>query len=230
MTNNVNMMDKIAVHQQIISDLEGRYTTKKYDKNRKVSQLDLNVLYEVLRLSPSSINSQPWKFIVLETEQAKQRMFDTFADKFPANREHILTCSHVILFAYNPNYSRGDYEKVIEQDIKLLRTKLSDKEQAFAKYAFVEMNTDEKGNNKAWTKAQTYIALGNALHTLARLKIDSTPMEGIDSVRVEQTFAEELAGYRCELALAIGYHDSEGDFNAKLAKSRLQKESVLTVI
>lgn len=230
MINDVNLLDKIGVHQQILSDLEGRYTTKKYDKNRKVSQLDLNVLYESLRLSPSSINSQPWKFIVLESEQAKQRMYDTFTDKFQFNREHILACSHVILFAHNPSYNKSDYEKVVDTDISLARTPKEGKEQAFAKYAFVELNTDERGENHAWTKAQTYIALGNALHTLARLKIDSTAMEGIDSSKVEQTFAEELEGFRCELALAIGYHDCEEDYNAKLAKSRLDKKTVLKVI
>ena len=37
---------------------------------------------------------------------------------------------------------------------------------------------------------------------------------------VEQAFANELDGYKCEVALAIGYRHEE-DFNAKLPKSRL---------
>jgi nitroreductase/dihydropteridine reductase len=31
-------------------------------------------------------------------------------------------------------------------------------------------------------------------------------MEGIDVEAVNEEFKEELAGYRCEVALAIGYH------------------------
>ncbi|MEJ6080476.1 nitroreductase family protein, partial [Vibrio sp. 1-Bac 57] len=72
----------MTAHEQIITDLEKRYTAKKYDSSKKVSQQDLDVLYQALRLSPSSINSQPWKFIVIESDAAKQRMFDTFANKF----------------------------------------------------------------------------------------------------------------------------------------------------
>ncbi len=76
-------------------------------------------------------------------------------------------------------------------------------------------------------KAQTYIALGNTLHTLAHLHIDSTPMEGIDSEMISKEFAEELDGHICHVALAIGYHDETMDYNAKLPKSRLAIEDML---
>ncbi|TEW56503.1 NAD(P)H-dependent oxidoreductase [Psychromonas sp. RZ22] len=220
----------MTTHEHIINDLESRYTTKKYDKTKKVPQKDLNVLYEALRLSPSSINSQPWKFIVIESDAAKQRMHDSFANKFQFNQPHVFTCSHIILFAHNPAYTRNDYEKVVDKGIADKRTKLEDKESAFGGYVFAEINTDEQGINEAWTKSQTYIALGNAMHTLARLKIDSTPMEGVDSELISEIFAEELGGYQCHVALAIGYHDEAEDYNNKLAKSRLAMKDVLTVL
>lgn len=217
-------------HQQIINDLKDRYTAKKYDKNKRVSAEDLAVLYEAMRLSPSSINSQPWKFIVIESDAAKQRMHDSFANKFQFNQPHILSCSHIILFAHNPAYTRADYEKVVDKGILDKRTKPADKAQAFGGYVFAEINTDEKGNNETWTKSQTYIALGNTMHTLARLKIDSTPMEGVDSELISEIFADELDGHECHVALAIGYHDQVEDYNLTLAKSRLAMKDVLTVI
>ena len=72
-----------------------------------------------------------------------------------------------------------------------------------------------------------YIALGNALHTLARLKIDSTTMEGIDSELIGEIFAKELDGHECHVALAIGYRDNQEDYNAPLPKSRLDMDSVV---
>ncbi len=68
--------------------------------------------------------------------------------------------------------------------------------------------------------------MGNTLHTLARLKIDSTPLEGIDIDLVAEEFKEELDGYQCDVALAIGYQHPEKDFNAKLPKSRLSPEKI----
>ena len=214
----------------IIEDLQWRYTSKKYDAGRKIPEEDLQVLFEAMRLSASSINSQPWKFIVIESEEARQRMYDTFVEKYHFNRPHILDASQIILFAHNPHYTREDYAKVVDKGIEDGRTKAEDREKAFGSFVFAQMNTDENGDTSAWTKAQTYIALGNTLHTLARLRIDSTALEGIDSPRVEEAFKKELGGYHCHVALAIGYHHPEEDFNAALPKSRLKLDDILVRI
>ena len=214
----------------IIADLEKRYTAKRYDSSKHISQQDLDVIYEALRLSASSINSQPWKFVVIESESAKQRMYDTFANKHQFNLPAVMACSHIILFAHNPAYSHEDYEKVVDQGIEDGRTKAEEREAALGAFAFVELNTDEAGSTSAWTKAQTYIALGNMLHVLARLNIDSTTMEGIDSELIGEIFKQELDGYQCDVALAIGYHHPDEDYNAKLPKSRLAMVDVIQVL
>jgi len=211
---------------QIINDLNWRHTVKKYDANKKIPKEDLQVLYEAMRLSASSINSQPWRFIVIESDEAKKRMSNTFKNKFQFNQPHIFESSQVILFAHNPRYTRENYAEVVDKGIEDGRTKPEDREGAFGGFLFAELNTDEHGNTAPWTKAQLYIALGNVLHTLARLKIDSTPMEGIDSDLVNQEFKKELGGYQCEVALAIGYQHAD-DYNAPLPKSRRSLESVL---
>ncbi|ABV87830.1 nitroreductase family protein [Shewanella pealeana] len=214
----------------IIADLQSRYTTKRYDASKRIPQADLDVIYQAMNLSASSINSQPWKFIVIESDEAKQRMHDTFANKFQFNQPHIKSASHIVLFAHNPKYTREDYAKVIDKGIADGRMGVEDREQAFGAFAFVELNTDESGNNAAWTKSQAYLALGNTLHTLARLGIDSTTMEGVDNELIGEIFKEELGGYQCDVALAMGYHDSEEDYNAPLPKSRLAMKDVVRVL
>lgn len=214
----------------IIDDLSKRYTAKHYDAGKRIPAEELEIIYEALRLSASSINSQPWKFVVIESDAAKQRFHDTFANKFQFNQKHAKLASHIILFAHKTHYQRDDYAKVVDQGVMDGRTALEQREQAFGAFAFAELNTDEQGNTAAWTKAQTYLALGNVMHTLARLGIDSTPMEGVDSEMIRELFAQELEGYQCDVALAMGYRDLEADYNAPLAKSRLPREQVLTVL
>ena len=213
----------------IIDDLLWRKTTKKYDASKKVSEEDLEVLFEAMRLSASSINSQPWKFVVIESDEARQRMHKTFSRMHEYNQPHVVESSQFILFAHNPRYTRNDFDKVVDQYIEDGRVKPEDREKAYGAVKFIELNTDEAGNTATWTKAQTYIALGNTLHTLARLKIDSTPIEGIDTELVNEEFKKELDGYQCDVALAIGYHH-EDDYNAKLPKSRLNFDDVLVRI
>ncbi|RHW76627.1 nitroreductase family protein [Colwellia sp. RSH04] len=215
------------MNNPIINDLKWRRTTKRYDATRKVSQQDLSIFLEAIRLSASSINSQPWRFIVIESDEAKGRMDKTFVNMHHYNRPHVFDSSHIILFAYNPKYTRDDYAKVVDKGIADKRVLPENREGAFAVYSFAETNTLADGDTSAWTKAQTYIALGNALHTLARMRIDATPLEGIDITLVNEEFKTELAGYQCDVALAIGYHHPDDDFNAKLPKSRLNFEDVI---
>lgn len=217
------------MNNPIIDDLLWRKTTKKYDANKKVSEEDLEVLFEAMRLSASSINSQPWKFVVIDSDKAKERMNKTFVNMHAYNQPHVFESSQIILFAHNPRYTRNDFDKVVDQYIKDARLKAEDREKAYGAFGFAEMNTDETGSTESWTKAQTYLALGNTLHTLARLRIDSTPIEGIDADLVNEEFKKELDGYYCDVALAIGYHHDD-DYNAKLPKSRLSMDSVLVRI
>ncbi|PCI66318.1 MAG: NAD(P)H-dependent oxidoreductase [Piscirickettsiaceae bacterium] len=218
------------MNHPIIDDLLWRHTTKRYDAKRKIPEKDLGVLFEAMRLSASSINSQPWKFIVIESDEAKNRMSKTFAHMHQYNQSHVFDSSQIILFAYNPRYTRDNFAKIVDKGIADKRVKPDVREAAFGVFSFAEFNTDEAGNTSFWTKAQTYLALGNTLHTLARLKIDATPMEGIDIHLVNKEFETELDGYQCDVALAIGYHHPEEDFNAKLPKSRLSLDNILVRI
>jgi nitroreductase/dihydropteridine reductase len=214
----------------IINDLQARHTVKGYDPTKKVSADDIATLCEAIRLSPSSINSQPWRFIVIQSDEAKQRFSDSFANMYQFNQAHATNASHIILFAHDPYYTREKYAKVVDQQIADGRLKPESRESGFGGYVFAETNTDDSGYNGAWTKAQTYLALGNAMHSVARLGIESTPMEGVDTGLIGEIFSEELDGFVCEVALAIGYHDEEKDYNALLPKSRLAMKDVLSII
>lgn len=219
---------KASVGTQIIEDLSNRYTSKAYDKTKRVSAEDVATIEEVLRLSPSSINSQPWKFIVIKSDEAKQRLASTFK-KYKFNQPHATNASEIILFANKVHYSKEDFKKRLDASMAAGRMNQKGYDNMLKKaFGFAEMVADENGNNSHWTKAQSYIALGNVLHTLARLNIDSTPMEGVDADEIQKEFAKELgADYECTFALAIGYHNDGKDYNRKLPKARLAKEDVI---
>tara|TARA_Y100001956_G_scaffold47156_1_gene45881 strand:+ start:6162 stop:6821 length:660 start_codon:yes stop_codon:yes gene_type:complete len=215
----------------IINDLNTRYTAKKYDATKRISADDIQVIKEALRLSASSINSQPWKFIVLESDDAKQRFHDTFANKHQFNQPHAKEASHTILMAYDPKFTKEKYAKRVDAEVTSGHLPEDRYHMMLdGAYGFAEANTDENGFNGTWTKAQVYIALGNLLHTLARLGIDSTPMEGVDPELIGQIFEQELDGHVCEVALAIGYHQDGEDYNHGLPKARMHMDDVIEVL
>jgi len=64
----------------IVELVRTRYTTKHYDPARRISDRDIADLMEVLRLSPSSVNSQPWHFFVTGTDEGKARVMPAVLD------------------------------------------------------------------------------------------------------------------------------------------------------
>ncbi|MBJ3816488.1 NAD(P)H-dependent oxidoreductase [Shimwellia pseudoproteus] len=214
----------------IIRDLNTRYTVKKYDPDKRISAEDMAVIKEALRLSASSINSQPWKFIIIESDEAKQRLHDSFVNKHQFNQPHAKAASHTILFAYDPRFTKEKFSTRVDAEVSSGHLPADRYDAFMGAYAFAEANTDAKGDNGHWTKAQLYLALGNTLHTLARLGIGSTAMEGVDAEMLTELFKEELAGHICEVALAIGYHKDGEDYNYGLPKARLPAQAVITVI
>ncbi|CAH0535634.1 Major NAD(P)H-flavin oxidoreductase [Vibrio stylophorae] len=214
----------------IIRDLNVRYTTKKFDADKHISHEDMAVIEEALRLSASSINSQPWKFIILASDDAKQKFHDTFANKHQFNQPHAKAASHTVLMAYDPYFSKDKFAKRVDAEVSSGHLPAEMYDTFMGAYAFAQANTDETGFNGNWTKAQVYIALGNLLHTLARLGIDSTPMEGIDSELIGETFKDQLDGHICQVAVAIGYHKDGEDYNHGRPKARLPLEAVVTTL
>ena len=216
--------------EQIIKDLNSRYTVKKYDETKRISAEDIEIIKEVLRLSPSSINSQPWKFIIIESDEAKQRLHDTYANNYQFNQPHAKTASHTVLLAYDPKFTKDKFRKRVDAEVSSGHLPADMYDTFMGAYAFADSNTDDTGFNGNWTKAQLYLALGNIMHALPRMGIDSTPMEGVDAALIGEIFKEELGGYVCEVALAMGYHKDKEDYNFGKPKARLAAEDIITVI
>jgi len=148
-----------------------RYATKKFD-GRPVPEKVVNEILEYVRFAPSALNLQPWKIKVVTDRKQK-------ADLKPAafGQEQITTCSHLLVFCADP-----DYDILIRRLEKLLeenhvpgetRSMIVQMAQEFAG----RMSPEQK---LAWSMAQTYLALGNALNGAKSLGIDSCPMGGFD--------------------------------------------------
>ena len=187
-----------------------RYTTKKYDSTKKISDELVDDLKEILHLSPSSINSQPWRFTFISDENLKEGL----AKVSMHNEEKVKQASHIVVFSVIDNV--GLFEKQIAENLP---------EAAIAYYnKNIKPGTDEQ--IKAWMTNQVYLALGFFLSAAASLGIDSTPMEGINAAEYDRVLKPH--GYRTLFAVALGYRDAD-DFNQPdiKAKSRIELDKVV---
>ena len=82
-----------------------RYTTKAYDASKKIPKEQFEKLLEILRFSPSSVNIQPWHFLIAETDEAKQRIAAGLTGSYAYNAAKVLNSSHTLVFCRRTDIS-----------------------------------------------------------------------------------------------------------------------------
>ena len=192
----------------IIKLLQSRYTTKVYDPSFRLSEEQLAIIKEVLRLSPSSINSQPWVFELIEDEALKS----VLAEESRSNLERVKQASLLIVF-----YTYRDVETFIKERIDI-------QEALVQTYFHNYVASQGREAIQAWQTHQVYIALGVLLTSLASMGLDSTPMEGINVDKYDEILGREK--YRPVLAVLVGRH-AEDDFNHPSRKNKQRRDDVI---
>ncbi len=192
---------------------KSRYTTKKYDPNGKIADETIEQLKEIIRLSPSSINSQPWKFTFIPDAETKNKLSKVSYH----NEEKVKDASHVIVFSVIENVE--DFEK---WNLSLLPERSG---------SYYNRMVKPKGEAeiKSWLSCQVYLSLGFFLSACANMGIDSTPMEGIQIGEYDRILKQD--GYKTLFAVAIGYRDKD-DVNqpSVTPKFRLDMDNVIRTI
>ena len=164
---------------EILQTLRERYTTKVYDPTFDLSDEQLSQIREILRLCPSSLNSQPWAFQLIGRGELKDRL----AEVSFINEERVKDASHLlVIYVY----------REVDVFTKERTASLSESAQAFFRSAILSRGDE---GVQDWMRRQAYIALGVLL-------IDSTPMEGIQLDEYDRLLGQ--AKYRPVLAVSLG--------------------------
>jgi nitroreductase/dihydropteridine reductase len=148
-----------------------RYATKKFDR-KKIPEAKINELIELVRFAPSALNLQPWKIKIVIDQKVKDQLK---AAAF--GQEQVTTCSHLLVFCADP-----DYDDLMKRlDNLLQKNKVpDDARKIILGMASQFVTTMSPEQRFAWSQAQTYLALGNALNGAKALGFDSCPMGGFN--------------------------------------------------
>lgn len=204
-----------------------RHTSKAYDNTKKIPSETLDRLLEVLRLTPSSINMQPWTFIVAQSDEAKQNIAKAMPEPFAYNVPKILNASEVIVFSAKTEIDEQHLDQILnhEELAGRFRTPESKQAQKNTRLNYVELYKSQK-IIEPWVDNQIHIALGSALISASAEGVDATPIGGFDNVLLDEVLSLSALGLRSVVIMALGYRSTE-DFNADLPKARLSKEAVI---
>ena len=82
---------------EILDILRSRYTTKTYDSTFHLSDKQLEDIKEMLRLCPSSINSQPWAFELIGDRETKSLLPRTRTPTKTASSKPVTSSSSITI-------------------------------------------------------------------------------------------------------------------------------------
>jgi len=209
-----------------------RHTCKAYDPTRKIPAEQIEQLKTLLRYAPSSVNSQPWHFIIAASEAGKARVARAAEQGvYASNGPKILKASHVVVFCARTTIGHNHLADLLEQEEAdgRLPTPEARATQKKGRNYYVDLHRFDAKDTQHWMEKQVYLALGTLLLGAAALEIDATPIEGFDARVLNEALGLREQGMTSVVLVALGYRSVE-DFNAQLPKSRLPAERVISEI
>ncbi|MFI3327430.1 MAG: oxygen-insensitive NAD(P)H nitroreductase [Clostridia bacterium] len=212
----------------IINALNTRYSTKEFDNTKKLTENQISKLDDLLQLSPSSTNIQPWHFVIATTDEGKKRITKGTKGFFSFNEAKVLDASAVVIFASQIDLTEEHLNNVLEkEDADGRFPQIEFKEQNHgARSIFANMHKLDYKDFQHWADKQVYLNLGNFLLGVAALGLDAIAMEGLDLKALDEEFGLRAKGFTSSVVVAVGYH-KDSDFNKDLPKSRLPKNEII---
>ncbi|MFN8497395.1 MAG: nitroreductase family protein [Anaerolineae bacterium] len=158
----------------IVETIETRRSIRKFVQE-PMNQDDLHTLLRLTSLAPSSANTQPWRFVVIQNKEVQQQL------RAAAFDQPQITSAPVVIVLYS------DMEDVLAHAEETVHPGMGEqqvKDRADAlRQMFGNMTIEERA---AWGNAQANIALGFLLLAAHGIGYDTSPMLGFMPDKVKE--------------------------------------------
>lgn len=189
--------------------LEWRYSTKKFDNSKILSDKQVIKLIELTNLSAASFGLQPFKMVIVKDKEVKKSLVASSYEQ-----TNIADSSHLIVFAVRTDID----ENFINDYIKNISEKRNVPIESLESFKNMLLNffkyKDEEGIIK-WASEQIYIALGTFLIACASEKIDACPIGGFIPEKYDEELALDKHNLKSVVVVAIGYRSEEDKYQFK---------------
>jgi nitroreductase / dihydropteridine reductase len=189
-----------------------RFNAKKF-KDKKVDDVKLSELFDIIRFAPSADNLQPWKIKAISDPVIKEKLMPAI---MPFNQERVAMCSHLLVFCADTDLE--SHWTKLEGDMKAAG--IPEEEIAhMAQVATMIFNRspEEKLERSRW---DVFLAVCNAVNGAKSLGFDSSLMGGFNAKEFARLL-ELPSNLVPTLMVAIGYASER-----PMKKVRFTKEDV----
>ncbi|AIF66161.1 nitroreductase family protein [Terribacillus saccharophilus] len=180
---------------QIVQD---RRSIRTYDENVKISKEEMSEMLSAATKAPSSVNLQPWRFVVIESPEAKAKL----APLARFNQQQVKTSSAVIaVFAdmNNLDYLEEIYGKAVENGLMPQEVK----DQQVVSIRKLLSGISEQGNRETILIDGGLVSMQMML-TAKAYGYDTNPIGGFEKDQIAEAFDLDKDRYVPVMLLSIG--------------------------
>ncbi|WP_414859276.1 nitroreductase family protein [Paenibacillus haidiansis] len=184
--------------------IHNRRTIKKYDPEVKISREEMSQILKEATLAPSSFNLQPWRFVVIESQEAKEKLVELA----PFNSTQIYTSSAVIAVFGDLQFAdRADeiYGKAVE--LGHMPQEMKEKILSTVVPLFDRFSVQEKRESIMVDSGLVSMQL---LLTAYAHGYATNPMAGFNKEKIAEAFELDAARYIPIIIISIGKAAAEG--------------------
>ncbi|PHI46335.1 nitroreductase family protein [Bacillus halotolerans] len=184
--------------------MKGRRSIRNYDPTVKISKEEITEILEEATTAPSSVNAQPWRFLVIDSTEGKEKL----APLASFNQTQVTTSSAVIaVFAdmNNADYLEEIYSKAVE--LGYMPQEVKDRQIAALTAHFEKL--------PAQVNRETILIDGGLVSMQLMLTArahgyDTNPIGGYDKENIAEAFGLDKERYVPVMLLSIGKAADEG--------------------
>ncbi|MDZ5671975.1 nitroreductase family protein [Bacillus stercoris] len=184
--------------------MKGRRSIRNYDPTVKISKEEMTEILEEATTAPSSVNAQPWRFLVIDSPEGKEKLVPLAS----FNQTQVTTSSAVIaVFAdmNNDDYLEEIYSKAVE--LGYMPQEVKDRQIAALTAHFEKL--------PAQVNRETILIDGGLVSMQLMLTArahgyDTNPIGGYDKENIAETFGLDKERYVPVMLLSIGKAADEG--------------------
>ncbi|KGI84829.1 MULTISPECIES: nitroreductase family protein [unclassified Exiguobacterium] len=193
----------------------GRKSIRVYDENVKISQLEMLQMIEEATTAPSSVNMQPWRFVVVESPEAKEALKPLI--RFNV-RQNDTSAAMVLIFGDMECYELGEeiYDQAVAEG--KMPQEVRDQQLGAILPYYKNLSTQEMNDI---VKIDSSLAAMQFMLVARAHGYDTNPIGGFEKDQLAEAFGLDKDRYVPVMILSVGKAAEEGYQSVRLDAEKI---------
>ena len=193
----------------------GRKSIRVYDENVKISQLEMLQMIEEATTAPSSVNMQPWRFVVVESPEAKEALKPLI--RFNV-RQNDTSAAMVLIFGDMECYELGEeiYDQAVAEG--KMPQEVRDQQLGAILPYYKNLSTQEMNDI---VKIDSSLAAMQFMLVARAHGYETNPIGGFEKDQVAEAFGLDKDRYVPVMILSVGKAAEEGYQSVRLDAEKI---------